>query len=183
LINNETSVEVSYNLDLIQQGSGVLVDRSIPNQLIISNSNQDYNIGNNLGVVTLQNSSPNVVPLRSFGNYVKHVNNGTPISLNSDLVIRIDDSAVNWKKGQSFKFGFGDQIFPGDFNITFLTNAVGKYPLINPSGVAYSRLIISLVDSDISAYDYMPILEIVCVDDENLIFQVDIIGKSLTNNV
>jgi hypothetical protein len=133
-------------------------------------------------VVTLQNSAPNLVPLRSFGNYVKHVNNGTPISLTSDLVIRIDDSAMNWKRGQSFKFGFGDQVFPGDFNITFLTNAVGKYPINNPSGVAYSRLIISLVDSDISSYDYMPIIEIVCIDEENLTFQVDIIGKSLTNN-
>jgi hypothetical protein len=182
LINNETSVEVSYNLDLIKQGNGVLVDRSIPNQITITNNNEDYNIGNNLGVVTLQNSAPNLVPLRSFGNYVKHVNNGTPISLTSDLVIRIDDSAMNWKRGQSFKFGFGDQVFPGDFNITFLTNAVGKYPINNPSGVAYSRLIISLVDSDISSYDYMPIIEIVCIDEENLTFQVDIIGKSLTNN-
>lgn len=182
LINNETSVEVSYNLDLIKQGSGILVDRSVPNQLTILNDNQDYNIGNNLGVVTLQNSSPNLVPLKSFSNYVKHVNNGTPISLTSDLVIRIDDSLVNWKKGQSFKFGFGDQVYPGDFNITVVTNSVGKYPIANPTGVAYSTLIISLVEQDVASYDYMPIIEIICVDNENLIFQVDIIGKSLTNN-
>jgi len=182
LINNETSVEVSYNLDLIKQGSGILVDRSVPNELTILNDNEDYNIGNNLGVVTLQNLSPNLVPLRGFGNYIKHVNNGTPISLTSDLVIRIDDSSINWKKGQSFKFGFGDQIYPGDFNITFLTNSVGKYPIANPTGVAYSSLIISLVDQDVSSYDYMPVIEIICVDSENLIFQVDIIGKSLTNN-
>ena len=182
LINNETSVEVSYNLDLIKQGSGILVDRSVPNELTILNNNEDYNIGNNLGVVTLQNSSPNLVPLRGFGNYIKHVNNGTPISLTSDLVIRIDDSLINWKRGQSFKFGFGDQIYPGDFNITFLTNSVGKYPIANPTGVAYSSLIISLVDQDVSSYDYMPVIEIICVDSENLIFQVDIIGKSLTNN-
>lgn len=182
LINNETSVEVSYNLDLIKQGSGILVDRSVPNQLTILNDNQDYNIGNNLGVVTLQNSSPNLVPLKSFSNYVKHVNNGTPISLTSDLVIRIDDSLVNWKKGQSFKFGFGDQVYPGDFNITVVTNSVGKYPIANPTGVAYSTLIISLVEQDVASYDYMPIIEIICVDNEDLIFQVDIIGKSLTNN-
>jgi hypothetical protein len=53
LINNETSIEVSYNLNLIKQGLGIVVDRSIPNQLIISNDNQDYNIGANGGVVTL----------------------------------------------------------------------------------------------------------------------------------
>jgi hypothetical protein len=80
------------------------------------------------------------------------------------------------------KFSFGDQIIPGDFTINFLTNAVGKYPISNPSGVAYSNLIISLVDSDISSYEYMPVIEIICIDNENLIFQADIVGKSLTNN-
>jgi len=182
IVNNETSVEISYNLDTIKQGSGVIVDRSIPNQVIIENNNQEFNLGQGNGTISLQNNSQNVIGLRTFGNYVKHINDGTPISLTSDLTIRIDDSVVNWKKGQAFKFSFGDQIIPGDFTINFLTNAVGKYPIDNPSGVAYSDTIISLVDSDISSYDYMPVIEIVCIDNENLVFQADIVGKSLTNN-
>jgi len=182
IINNETSVEISYNLDLIRQGNGIIVDRSVPNQLTIANNNQDYNIGANMGVITLQNSSPNTVELRNFGNYVKHINDGTPITLVQDMVIRINDNVVNWKTGQVFRFSFGDQIIPGDFNINFVTNSLGKYPIGNPSNVAYSDLIISLVDSDIASYDYMPVIEIVCIDFNTLTFQVDIVGKSLTNN-
>jgi len=182
IINNETSVEISYNLDAIKQGTGVIVNRSIPNQVTIENDNQEFNLGDNNGTVTLQNNSQNIIGLRTFGNYVKHVNNGTPITLSSDLTIRIDDSTVNWKKGQSFRFSFGDQIIPGDFTVNFLTNSIGKYPLDNPTGVAYSSLIISLVDSDISSYDYMPVIEIVCINPDNLIFQAEIVGKSLTNN-
>jgi hypothetical protein len=182
IINNETSVEISYNLDGIKQGPGILVDRGIPNQVIIYNDNQSYNIGNNFGIVNLQNSTFNEVPLRSFGNYIKHVNNGTPITLSSDLVIRINDGPVQWKRGQVMRFSFGDEIIPGDYNINFLTNANGRYPVDNPSGVEYSTLIISLVDSDISSYGYLPVIDIVCIDENSLLFQVDIVGKSLTNN-
>ena len=183
VINNETSVEISYNLNLIKQGQGILVDRSIPNQLTISNDNQDFDIGPANGTVTLQNVSPNNIILRPFGNYIKHVNNGVPINLTSDLVIRIDDYTVtNWKRGQLMRFSFGDQIIPGNFNVTFLTNAVGKYPISNPTNVPYSTIIISMTNSDFVGYDYKPVIDIVCIDPLNLIFQVDQVGKSLTNN-
>jgi hypothetical protein len=182
IINNETSVEISYNLNLIKQGQGIIVDRSIPNELTISNNNQDYHVGARKGTVTLQNSSPNTIPLLTFGNYYKHVNNGVPITLTSDLVIRLDDSVVNWKLGQVMRFSFGDQIIPGNFNVNFLTNAQGRYPLANPTQVPYSTLILSLTNNEFVSYDYKPVIDIVCVDPENLIFQVDQIGKSLTNN-
>lgn len=182
IINNETSVEISYNLDLIRQGLGIIVDRSIPNQLTISNDNQDYHVGPRKGTVTLQNISTNTIPLLTFGNYYKHVNNGVPITLTSDLVIRLDDSLVNWKLGQVMRFSFGDQIIPGNFNVNFLTNAQGRYPLFNPTMVAYSTLILSLTNDNFVEYNYKPVIDIICVDPDNLIFQVDQIGKSLTNN-
>lgn len=182
LINGQTSVEISYNLDLIKQGTGIIVDRSIPNQLIISNDNQDYNVGVDGGVVTLSTTSLNVIELRPYGNYVKHVNNGTPITLTSDLVVRINNTTNKWRRGQVYRFSFGDQIFPGDYNVTFLTDATGEYPISAPSGVPYSSLIITLTDSEFSSQSYMPVIDIVCTDSENLTFQVDMIGNSLTNN-
>jgi hypothetical protein len=182
IINNETSVEISYNLNLIKQGQGIIVDRSVPNQLTISNNNQDYNVGPRKGTVTLQNNSPNRIPLLTFGNYYKHVNNGVPITLTSDLVIRLDDSTVNWKLGQIMRFCFGDQIIPGNFNVNFLTNSQGKYPLSNPTQVPYSTLILSLTNNEFAPYDFKPVFDIICVDPENLIFQVDHVGKSITNN-
>jgi hypothetical protein len=182
LINNETSVEVSYNLNLIKQGLGIVVDRSIPNQLIISNDNQDYNIGVEGGVVTLSTTSNNVIALRPYGNYTKHVNNGTPITLTSDLTIRLNDTDQKWRRGQVYRFSFGDQIYPGDYNVTFLTDATGSYPITSPSGVPYGNLIIALNKTEFEAKDYLPVIDIICTDSENLTFQVDMIGSSLTNN-
>lgn len=182
LVNNQTSVEIFYNLDLIKQGLGISVNRSIPNQLIISNDNQTYNIGANNGSVTLSTTSTNIIDLRDYGNYVKHVNNGIPITLTSDLVVRIKDNPVRWRKGQVYRFSFGDQIYPGDYRVSFLTDSTGAYPVSNPSGVPYSSLIISLGKEDFASKDYKPVIDIVCVDPENLIFQVDMIGTSLTNN-
>jgi hypothetical protein len=182
LINNETSIEVSYNLNLIKQGPGIVVDRSIPNQLIISNDNQDYNIGVDGGVVTLSTTSNNVISLRPYGNYTKHVNNGTPITLTSDLTIRLNDTDQKWRRGQVYRFSFGDQIYPGDYNVTFLTDATGSYPVSSPSGVPYGNLIIALNKTEFEAKDYLPVIDIICTNSENLTFQVDMIGNSLTNN-
>jgi len=121
--------------------------------------------------------------LVSYSNYFKHVNNGVPLTLTGDLTIRLKDSTnARWKSGQRFRISFGDQVYPESFIINILTNADGLYPLNNPSGVSYSTLIISLDNSSFSGYDYMPVFEIVCIDDKNLKFQVDIVGKSLTNN-
>lgn len=182
LINGQTSVEISYNLNLIKEGTGIKVDRSIPNQLIISNDNQAYNIGADNGSVTLSTSSSNVIPLRAYGNYTKHVNNGIPITLTSDLVIRLEDTNVNWRKGQVYRFSFGDPIYPGDYSVNFLTDSKGLYPLSNPSGVPYSNLIVSMGRAEFVSKDYKPVIDIVCIDPENLVFQVDMIGTSLTNN-
>ena len=182
LVNGETSVEISYNLDLVKQGPGIIVDRSIPNQLIIANDNQDYNIGVQGGTVTLSTTSNNVVELRPYGNYAKHVNNGIPITLTSDLVVRLDDTNIKWRRGQVYRFSFGDQIYPGDYNVSFLTDATGSYPISAPSGVPYGTLIVSLTNGEFAAKDYLPVIDIVCINSENLTFQVDMIGSSLTNN-
>lgn len=182
LINGQTSVEISYNLDLIKQGPGIIVDRSIPNQLIIANDNQDYNIGVQGGTVTLSTTSNNVIELRPYGNYTKHVNNGIPITLTSDLTVRLNDTNTKWRRGQVYRFSFGDQIYPGDYNVSFLTDATGSYPITAPSGVPYGTLIVSLTEGEFAAQDYMPVIDIVCINSENLTFQVDMIGSSLTNN-
>jgi hypothetical protein len=182
LVNGETSVEISYNLDLIKQGPGIIVDRSIPNQLIIANDNQDYNIGAQGGTVTLSTTSNNVIELRPYGNYTKHVNNGIPITLTSDLTVRLNDTNIKWRRGQVYRFSFGDQIYPGDYNVSFLTDATGSYPITAPSGVPYGTLIVSLTEGEFAAQDYMPVIDIVCINSENLTFQVDMIGSSLTNN-
>ena len=181
LINNETSVEVSYNLDLLKQGNGILLDRTVPNEVTVKNSNQDFNIGADYGKGTLTQNGSNEIFLLEFSNYFKHVNNGNPITLTQDMTIRIKDR-VKWKNGQRFRLSFGDPIYPGNFLIKILTDSQGLYPISNPSAVAYSKNIITLTDSILAGESYIPVIEIVCIDQQNLKFQVDIIGKSLTNN-
>jgi hypothetical protein len=183
ILNNQTSVEVSYDLDLLKQGDGIIVDRTIPNQVYINNANQDFNIGENKGYGTLTQNGLNIIPLVNYSNYFKHVNNGNPLTLTADLTIRIDDSQIKWKKGQRFRISFGDQIYPGVFTITILTDALGEYPISNPTGTRYSKVVISLDETTFASYDYLPVMDIVCIDQNNLKFQVDLVGKSLTNNV
>lgn len=183
VVNNQTSIEVSYNLDLLKQGKGILLDKSVPNEITVKNSSQDFNIGLNSGRGTLTQTGSNEINLLDFSNYFKHVNNGNPITLTQDMVIRIKDtSEYKWKTGQRFRLSFGDPIYPGNFLIRILTNSQGIYPVSSPSGVAYSTNIITLTDTIFSGESYTPVMDIVCIDDQNLKFQVDIIGKSLTNN-
>jgi len=182
IINNQTSVEISYNLDLLQQGNGILLDRSTPNTVKVNNSNQDFNIGSDLSHGTLTQNGDNDITLLDFSNYFKHINGGTPLTLNGDMTIRIKDSTKKWKLGQRFRLSFGDRIYPGEFIIPIVTDFGGLYPLDSPSGVSYSTIIITLDEEDFSAQDYMPVVDIVCIDERNLKFQVDCVGKSLTNN-
>jgi hypothetical protein len=182
IINNQTSVEISYNLDLLQQGNGILLDRSTPNTVKVNNSNQDFNIGTDLSHGTLTQNGNNEITLLDFSNYFKHINGSTPLTLNGDMTIRIKDSTKKWKLGQRFRLSFGDRIYPGEFIIPIVTDFGGLYPLDSPSGVSYSTIIITLDEEDFSAQDYMPVVDIVCIDERNLKFQVDCVGKSLTNN-
>jgi hypothetical protein len=182
IINNQTSVEISYNLDLLKQGAGINLDRSTTNEVMVNNINQDFNIGGDLGLGILTQNGSNEVTLLEFSNYFKHVNNGTPLTLNGDLSIRIKDGDVVWKNGQRFRLAFGDKIYPGNYIINVLTDSQGRYPISNPVGVPYSKVVISLNEELFAKYEYEPVFDIICVDDNNLKFQVDVIGKSLTNN-
>jgi hypothetical protein len=182
IINNQTSVEVSYNLDLLKQGSGINLDRRTPNEVSINNSNQDFNIGSDLGKGTLTQNGENEITLIDFSNYFKHVNNGNPLTLTGDLTIRIKDDPMHWKVGQRFRLSFGDIVYPGNYFINILTNSQGKYPLSNPTMSSYSTNIITLDEAIFASQEYEPVIDIVCIDQSNLKFQVDLVGKSLTNN-
>jgi hypothetical protein len=182
IINNQTSVEVSYNLDLFKQGSGISLDRSTPNEVTVNSINQDFTIGDDLGKGTFTQNGANEINLLRFSNYFKHVNNGNPLTLTGDLTIKLKDNPITWKNGQRFRLSFGDIVYPGQYFINILTNSQGKYPISNPSTVSYSTSIITLDDDIFATQGYKPVLDIVCIDENNLEFQVDIIGKSLTNN-
>jgi hypothetical protein len=163
---------MSYNLDLLKDGNGTSVNRNTPNILKVDVTQQDYNIGNS-SLFTINPVSGNTVPLSLYTNYLKHKNNGVSITATNDIVIRIDDSLNKWQKGQVIRFVIGDEIDLGNYSIVILTDALGEYPKTNPSGVPYSVVVAGFLNVQFSSSGYKPIFDIVCVDEKNLIFEID----------
>ena len=95
------------------------------------------------------------------------------ISASNDIIIRIDDSQLRWKKGQTLRFSVGDAIDLGNYSLVILTDALGQYPLNAPSGVPYSVVVAGFLNPQFSSAGFTPIFDIVCVDDVNLTFEID----------
>jgi len=62
ILQNQTSINMSYNLDLLKDGDGTSVDRSTPNILKVNVTQQDYNISNN-SLFTINPVAGNTIPL------------------------------------------------------------------------------------------------------------------------
>lgn len=172
ILQNQTSINMSYNLDLLKDGNGTSVNRNTPNILKVDVTQQDYNISSN-SLFTINPVAGNTIPLSIYTNYLKHKNNGVSINATNDIVIRIDDSLNKWQKGQVLRFVIGDEIDLGNYSIVMLTDALGEYPKSNPSGVPYSTVIAGFLNIQFSSSGYKPIFDIVCVDEKNLIFEID----------
>jgi hypothetical protein len=172
ILQNQTSINMSYNLDLLKDGDGTSVDRSTPNILKVNVTQQDYNISAN-SLFTINPVAGNTIPLSIYTNYLKHKNNGISITANNDIVIKIDDSINKWKKGQVLRLVIGDDIDLGNYSLVILTDALGEYPKSAPSGVPYSTVVAGFLNNQFSGSGYKPIFDIVCIDDKNLIFEVD----------
>ena len=172
ILQNQTSVNISYNLDLLKDGDGTKVDRSVPNLLKVNVTQQDYNISSN-SLFTLNPVAGNTIPLDIYTNYLKHKNNGVSITANNDIIIRIDDSLNKWKKGQVLRLVIGDDIDLGNYSMVILTDALGEYPKTNPTGSPYSIVVAGFLKPQFTNSSYKPIFDIVCIDEKNLIFEVD----------
>jgi hypothetical protein len=165
ILTGSTNLTVSYDLDAIRQGEGIGIDRTTPNRLKISNTNQQYNITTNS--VTNFFSSP-TLSLVSYNNYFVHQNSGVPIILTTDLSIYIDDTNVAWKTGQVVRLVFEDEVVPDIFNVKIYTDALNKKNL-GAFGVAISVL----DDLDFTPSSNKPIFEVICLDDQQMTFRLD----------
>lgn len=164
IIAGNTSIQVSYNLDLIKAGPGITLDKSIPNRLKISNSNQEYNI-ENTSIVDL--STNNNVRLGRFTNYVRHEKGGLSITLTKDLELYIDDTDITWSKGQSLDLVINDPVDVSIYSLKIYTDALNRL-----GGGEFGKNIINLSDIDFQPND-TPIFKITCIDATTLEFKVD----------
>ena len=147
---------------------------SVQNRLILNNTVQHYNIPEDVNYgFTINETSGNTLTLNPFNNYYKHSNFGLTITLTNDVIIRIDDTNSQWKKGQTFRLVFDDKIVLAGNNILIYTDTKGIYPLSSPSGVAYSKLVGGFTQSIFDSANNKPVFDIVCVDEKNLAFEID----------
>ena len=174
LLNGRTDIKLSYDLDLVKSGNGINVDRSTPNKLILNNTVQNYNITEGINYsFNINQTSGNTLVLNEFNNYFKHTNFGLTINLVNDLVIKIDDTNSKWHRGQTLRLVFDDMVVLNGNNILIYTDIKGAYPLSAPSGVPYSVLIGGFTQSIFDSSNNKPIFDIVCVDEKNLVFEID----------
>jgi hypothetical protein len=181
IYKNNTSITVQYNTDVLQAGEGIILDKSVPNQVIVKNVEQTYTFDTPpiFNVTVDFTSSPTawikVLPLQPFGNYVK-LSNGTAQQFDKDVNLYIDDTTVKWKKGQTMKIVV-DHNFPmdmytqGSFDLVVYTDALD---ILN-TGQNYSKEIARVSSSEFYEKNGKPQIEIICLNPETLEFTYDLI--------
>jgi len=172
ILQGKTNISIAYDLDLIKQGSGISVDRSIPSKVTINNTTQNYSVDTDY-LFSLNPVGANVLPLKKYTNYYKHKNSGLTISATNDIVIRIDDTKVKWSVGQTFRLVFDDPVILTTNNIYVYTDSTGLYPIAAPTGMSYNILVGGFTQSSFVSSSNKPMFDIVCIDDKNLKFEID----------
>ena len=165
IITGDTNVSISYDTDAIRPGAGMSIDRGTPNRIRVVNANQTWNISND----SLTNLLDfNVIQLSQFSNYIVHTSSGNPIVLIRDLEIFINDTDIQWKKGQTMRIVFDDELQTDIYDVKFFTDAPGR----QNSG-EYGIQIAVLNDEDFTPSGNKPIFDIICLSDATLQFRVD----------
>jgi len=180
IYSNLTSVQMAYNLNVITAGSGILLDKSVPNQIAIASNVQEYNLPSSPLVNVLTDFTPTAtswnktLTLNNYTNYVK-LSNGIANQFNRNIYIYVDDTYTRWQNGQVYKIVV-DRNYPmdmytqGSFDLAIFTDTLDR----NSNGIAYGVQIGRIYSSDFYSAAGAPSIEIVCIDAKNYIFTFDI---------
>lgn len=180
IYNNQTSVTVTYNTDVLQQGDGIFLDKSVPNQVTVKNIEQGYTIDGSplYNLLTDFTNTPTAwikfITLKKFGNYFK-ISNGSNLTVDRDIYIYVDDSQFRWSNGQTYKLVIDHQ-FPmdmysqGSFDLVFYTDALDRMN----TGQTYSMEIGRISSNDFFEANGSPKVEIICIDRDTYTFTYDI---------
>lgn len=167
ILANRTSIEVAYNIDAVKPGSGIQVDRDVPNVVTINNTVQGMSIPRQLpyqGNV----SSGAQLQLQPYSNYFRHFSSGQLVSATGDILLDIDDQHLSWSRGQTMRLSFEDPIDMGPYNLIVRTDSQGQKGQ-GPYGVVV--MIAGAAEFDPS--NDRPVFDITCVDEQSYTFIVD----------
>jgi hypothetical protein len=183
-----TSVQMSYNLDLLKSGAGIYIDKTNPGEATIINTRELFNIGNSSvatektqitfssDFVVNPNSYSYLRKLLEYNNYLK-ILGGTitaPPVVDRDVIVYLDNAINSWQKGQVFRIAFENGLnmsnTNGNFNFIIYSDALDT---LN-TGFPYSAEIGFITYSQFAAKGNNPIIELICLDPTTYTFSVDI---------
>jgi hypothetical protein len=180
ILTGKVNVNLTYNTDVVRAGEGITIDYSVPNQISVKNKNQEYssfatclNASDHLeyslanGTIPGATADGNRILIGPFTNYYRNVG-ATASTLFDNLIINLDDTNYRWKKGQTLRIVFEDDIDLDTYQINIKTdsqNIIGS----GNYGVSVGNLTVAdLVTTK-------PILDIICVDPASYTFYIDVI--------
>ena len=179
IINGTIPTSVQYNTDVIYNGPGIVVDKSVPNKIKIKNDLKGYIFNkpfiwneNTLTVGTEISTSSQYDPatassygvwtrLKEFSNQLRLVGKTVLNAADNNINIYIDDKLTSWSDGQSFKVVFEGLDLNGN-NISIWTNPLN----------GYATQVGSISSMSVGNNPYF---EIVCLNAANYEFEIDII--------
>lgn len=167
LLNGQTSIEVSYNLNAIKGGDGIEVDISTPNKVKINNSVKSFTITPTVSYFG-DLSSGGTLTLQKFNNYFRHSVSGATLTSQNDIYIKIDDSQVKWSTGQVFRIVFDDVLDMQAYSVIFQTDATNSF-----GNGTYGVYIGAASGAEFDIASDRPIFEILCVNSVNMTFVID----------
>lgn len=180
ILSGKVNVNLTYNTDVVKAGEGITIDYSVPNQISVKNKNQEYttfaNCLNTSGYLeySLSNginpgatADGNVILIGPFTNYYRNVG-ATSSTLFDNLTINLDDTNYTWKKGQTLRIVFENDIDLDTYQINIKTDSQnlkgsGNYG-VNVGNLTVADLVTT-----------KPILDIICVDPASYTFYIDVI--------
>jgi len=178
IVSGNIPLNLQYNTDVLRAGDGILIDKSVPNKIKVTNQNQKYIINQIYKEDTFENIINSTTPLdlnqSNISSYLKlklftnMVRMNVQNSALSNLKIFIDDQGVRFKEGQVIRFVFDTPLAINSKNIIFYTDKLNKFGL-----GTLNKVMGTIPSSDLLGSK--PIIELTCIDEVNYIFAIDVL--------
>ena len=178
IVDGTIPTEVQYNTNVIFDGEGTAVDKSVPNKIRINNAVKGYQmltmfefdvatktVGNKIAQFepATANAKGAYVRLKPFENMVR-MPLVAPGVANADINIYIDETSSKWKTGQALKIVLDNNLTLGSYSINIWTDKA------NANGWQQVKTVLA---SELRSAK--PYIELVCLDEITLTFAADVL--------
>lgn len=180
IYENKTSINMAYNIDVIKAGDGIEINK-VNNSIYVNNIVSDFNIDDNSLVSITNDFHINnnyytyYYKLKKYNNYIRIMDGSynNPFAIDRDIILYIDDTINSWERGQKLRISFENGLSLNNTNGVFMfyiyTDSTDK---LN-TGYIYNKSV-GIISPDIFSNNSKPIIEIICVDNANLDFVIDV---------